>query len=474
MKTPLVSLTDVRKSFGSNLVLHGLDFMIHESECIGLVGHNGAGKSTLINILTGALAADSGAIMAMGQDVSQYSVVVAHAIGIRCVFQELSLCPNLTVAENMRVFHHGLSGRGWRERAGQLISARLDEIFPGHGIRSDAVVGDLTLAQRQMVEIARAFTAVDVPVKLVLLDEPTSSLDAVSSEQLLAYVRKVVQAGCSVILISHMIGEILRVADRSVVMRDGRIVADMGREATKEALVSAMGNVGKEAQSGRRSGAPKACEGEARIRHQIHGHELTAMAGEVIGLAGLAGHGQSRVLLDLFRQMQDDEVAFVAGDRVNDGVFPQWSIQHNLAVASMRDLGVTGFIAAQQEETLGADWKKRIKIKTADMNDPILSLSGGNQQKVLFARALATKASVVLMDDPLRGVDLGTKLEIYQLIRSETQKGRTFIWYSTEMDELEYCDRVYVFNGGRITASIDAQELTEEKVIHASFAEAQT
>lgn len=477
MSASLVSLTAMHKSFGSNHVLRGLDFSVQAGECVGLVGHNGAGKSTLMNILGGTLAADRGVMRVHGQDIGAHSVNSAHALGIRCVFQELSLCPNLTVAENLRVFHHHLSGWGWRARAARLIGASLDDIFPGHGIRTDAVVADLSLAQRQMLEIARAFTVVDAPVRLVLLDEPTSSLDAVCADQLLAYVRKAVAGGCGIILISHMIGEILKASDRSVVMRDGEIVATFDRQASKDMLVAAMGNVAATAQ-GREHKVAQSSQGQARVEYRTEGRSLEVRAGEVVGLAGLAGHGQTQALLDMFRRRGfardgvHGSVAFVAGDRVNDGVFPQWSISRNLSIGAMRRLSRTGFVAPAAESALGRHWHERIRIKTQDLNDPILSLSGGNQQKVLFARALATEADIVLMDDPLRGVDLGTKIEVYQLIRDEAASGRSFVWYTTEMDELEYCDRVYVFRGGEITACISAHELTEDKVIAASFADA--
>jgi ribose transport system ATP-binding protein len=192
---------------------------------VGLVGHNGAGKSTLMNVLAGTMAPDSGAIAIAGDDLTQgYSVAAAQARGIRCVFQELSLCPNLTVAENARIMHASLRGFGWRRRAGRLIADKLDEIFPGHGISPDDVVGDLSLGRRQMIEVARAFSETDTPVRLVILDEPTSSLDSHVAEQLLRFVRRFVEGGGSCILISHLLGEILGYSDRIVVMRDGAVV----------------------------------------------------------------------------------------------------------------------------------------------------------------------------------------------------------------------------------------------------------
>ena len=201
-----------------------------------------------------------------------------------------------------------------------------------------------------------------------------------------------------------------------------------------------------------------------------------AYKGEVIGLAGLAGHGQTDMLLSLYRTLSSDwfpgggsEVAFVAGDRSLNGTFPLWSILNNLSFSSLGSFSVASFVKRDREVALGEDWKKRIEIRTPDMANGILSLSGGNQQKVLFARALATRATMVLMDDPMRGVDVGTKQEVYAMLRSEAAGGRTFIWYSTEMDEIRLCDRVYVFRDGVIAAELAGGEITEDKVLEASF-----
>jgi ribose transport system ATP-binding protein len=192
----IVSLDGVEKSFGAVHALAGVDLAVEAGECLGLVGHNGAGKSTLMNVLAGTLRPDRGTIAVSGTDLTQgWDVAVAQRHGIRCVFQELSLCPNLTVAENARVFHASLRGIGWRRRSGRLITEMLDEIFPGHRIAPGDVVGDLPIARRQMVEIARAFSVTDVPVRLVILDEPTSSLDAVLAGQLLAFVKRFVAGG---------------------------------------------------------------------------------------------------------------------------------------------------------------------------------------------------------------------------------------------------------------------------------------
>ena len=481
---PIVRLDGVEKSFGAVRALGGVDLAARPGECVGLVGHNGAGKSTLMHVLAGTLQPDQGAVRFAGADLTAgWDVVSAQAHGVRCVFQELSLCPNLTVAENARVFHAGLQGFGWRKRSGRLILAKLDEIFPGHGISAAEVVGDLSIGRRQMVEVARAFSVTDVPVRLVILDEPTSSLDAHVAGQLLAFVRRFVAQGGACILISHLLGEILSTSDRIVVMRDARVVAERpAKDFGRDTLVAAMGSVAKGAAAEAAALASKRGEGAPRVRAkapaQTDGRELTAWRGEVVGLAGLAGHGQTEMLRGLFNAARrgrdasvNDAAAFVAGDRHTDGIFPLWSIAKNISVASMRKMTRRGLVDARREKAMAETWREKMAIRTPDMENNILSLSGGNQQKALFARALGADAGIVLMDDPMRGVDVGTKQEVYAMIRAEAAGGRTFVWYTTEMDELRNCDHVYVFRNRRIVADLARHEMSEEKVLHSSFAE---
>ena len=482
---PIVNLDGVERHFGAVRALVGVDLDLSAGECLGLVGHNGAGKSTLMNILAGTLAPSGGSIRLRGAPAGAgYSVGAAHAAGIRCVFQELSLCPNLTVAENARILHPTLRGFGWKGRAAALIRGKLDEIFPDHGIDAVDVVGDLSIARRQMVEIARGFTVTDAPSDLVILDEPTSSLDAVVAEQLLAFVRRFVDAGGACILISHLLEEVLSTADRIVVMRDGAVVeARPAVDFTRDSLVAAMGSVAEEGSedrlvtSSKREGATPLLV--ARPPSDPDGIPLTVHQGEVIGLAGLAGHGQTDMLIGVYdgsalqgRRGTPHAMAVVAGDRQTDGIFPLWSIARNISIGSVRSLLRLGLVDGEAEARVAAEWRKRIGIVTPDMNNPILSLSGGNQQKALFARALASDAEIILMDDPMRGVDIGTKQEVYGMIRDEAAKGRTFLWYTTEMDELDHCDHVYVFRDGRIVADLPRDQLSEEKVLHASFGEA--
>jgi ribose transport system ATP-binding protein len=445
-------------------------------QCLGLVGHNGAGKSTLMNVLAGVTAPDAGRIEIGGADLSAgHSVRAAHGAGLRCVFQELSLCPNLTVAENGRIMHPAVAGFGWRGRAARLMGDALDVIFPGHGIAPDAEVGGLSIARRQMVEIARAFTVTDVPARVVILDEPTSSLDSVLARQLLEHVRRFTAGGGSVILISHLLGEILSTADRIAVMRDARVVAlDAASAFDRASLVRAMGSVAPrtagEAAEARPAGAPVL---RARPRRQRDGREVVAGRGEVVGLGGLSGHGQTDLIVQVFDRSGGAEaaapVAVVAGDRQSDGIFPLWSVARNVGIGALGRFRRGPLLDPAGERAFAEEWRERIGIRTPDVDNPILSLSGGNQQKVLFARALGSEAEILVMDDPMRGVDVGTKQEVYAMIRDEAARGRTFLWYTTEMDELARCDRVYVFREGEIVADLSRAEMTEEKVIHASF-----
>lgn len=491
--TDNLTLIDIRgaaKTYGAVQALKGVDVRISRGECLGLVGHNGAGKSTLVNVLCGALLPDSGALHAHGSAPCEgWSIRESRAWGLRCVFQELSLCANLTLAENMRIAQPSRAGSGWRARAGKQLIASLDDIFPGHALRPDQIVGELGIGKRQMVEIARAFTPGATPLELVVLDEPTSSLDGQASEQLLAYLRRFVASGKSCVLITHKLREIFAVTSRLVVMRDGLVVlTTMTRDSDREALVAAMGHETEPARCESSSVAKTQTQADGSVSDNelevvnvpagiSGGLAIRASRGEVIGLAGLAGHGQTALLLRLKHTGHRDSVvsgstAFVAGDRQTDGIFALWSIACNMTVGWMADLTRRGLIDLEDEQSLVEQWKRRLKLVTPDTSLPIYSLSGGNQQKVLFARVLGSSASVILMDDPMRGVDVGTKRDVYALIRDEASRGRTFLWYTTEFDELLHCDRVYVFNEGRAVGELSGDAVNEDQVVRLSFQEA--
>jgi len=470
----LISLRETTKHYGAVKALAGVDIDIYPGECVGLVGHNGAGKSTLTQILAGTLARTHGSLHLNGETPAAYNARLASEHGIRCVFQELSLCPNLSVIENTRIMHPALSGLRWRRNAKTLIQTCLDNIFPGHGIALGANVESLSLVKRQMVEIARAFTVTDTPAKLIILDEPTSSLDATATNQFLRFIKQFVADGGSCLFISHILQEVLEVSQRVIVMRDAKIIADRPTDSLeKGSLIALMGDVTAEATE--RHVPTEQREVWLTVkRHddQAEFAEFVAGAYEIIGLGGLAGHGQDAFLRSLLLEhakTTQKKVAFVAGDRQRDGIFPLWSITKNVSIRSYPRLQNKGFVNAQQEVSLAKTWQKEIGIRTQNVYNNILSLSGGNQQKTLFARALASDADIIIMDDPLRGVDVGTKHDIYAMIQAEAKRGRCFVWYSTETEELFYCDRVYVFRNGNIVTMLERHEVNEASIIASSF-----
>ena len=297
-------------------------------------------------------------------------------------------------------------------------------------------------------------------------------------------MRRSVDGGISCVLISHILGEVLSTCDRIVVMRDGKVVTDdSAKRFDRDKLVGAMGGFESQARpqsrhGGRASAARPRLSRARPPARQPDDAALVAREGEIIGLAGLAGHGQTDLLLAIFSaatrrqrpRRSTAPIALVAGDRQSDGVFPQWSIAQNIGVRSLKQLRAGPLLSPAARRRWPNAWRRKIKIRTPDVAATILSLSGGNQQKALFARALASDARIVLMDDPMRGVDYGTKLEVYDLIRAEARAGRTFLWYTTETEELKNCDRVYIFRNGAVVADLARDELSEERVIHSSFA----
>jgi ribose transport system ATP-binding protein len=473
-----IEITGAAKRFGAVAALGGVDFHIAAGEVVGLVGHNGAGKSTLVNVIAGTLQRDTGGFRCAGQAVPEpFSPAAAHALGIRCVFQELSLCPNLDVIENTRILHRSLRGFGWRRRAERLIRTQLDDIFPGNRIPLRKKVAHLPIAQRQMVEVARAFTVTDEPLRLVILDEPTSALGDAVARQLIEFIARAAARGIAVILITHRLNEILAAGRRVVVMVDGKVAAARDSQGmARRDLVELMGSIergsgeaGGEAAAIETGGEPLAAWPDARSGPP----SLVVRPGEIVGVAGLDGHGQREALRALMlragRRRSRAERAFVAGDRQTEGVFPVWSIAQNLTIGSLRQLVRNHLLPPSGEQALVSDWVRKIGIRTPDPNLRINTLSGGNQQKVLFARALASPARVILLDDPMRGVDIGTKLEVYRLIREEAARGRCFLWYTTELDELKNCHRAYVFHEGRVVAGLAGASITAQNIIAASF-----
>jgi len=322
-----------------------------------------------------------------------------------------------------------------------------------------------------MVEIAIGFSPRGGAARVVILDEPTSSLDSGIARQLLDHVKRFCAGGGAVIFISHMLGEVFEVATRIVVLKDGKVVSEKPRGGfTHQGLVDAMGHVAAETEASAQNVRDL---GPEVVRTDLG---VSARAGEIVGLSGLAGHGQAAALARLYLSrssswwaLRNPEVVFVAGDRPRDGTLPLWSILRNISVSVLRQGAHWGMVDREAEAETAQLWRRRIGIRTDDVENPMLSLSGGNQQKVLFARALASSAPLVIMDDPMRGVDVGTKQDVYAMIRAEAARGRTFLWYSTETEEVCQCDRVFVFRNNKISAELTGEDITEEKILEASF-----
>lgn len=479
---PTIVAHSVTKSYGKTHALRGVDLELGHGEILGLVGHNGAGKSTLMRVVAGIEQPDNGTVSVRDQDSHrQWNAESASRFGVRMVYQELALCDDLTVSETAALSDPRPAGVwGWRSRAERRISEALDTVFPSHGISVLRRAGELAMAERQMVEIARALCTDNLT--LVILDEPTESLGSDATTQLYSHLRQLKERGVSILLISHRMQEVIANSDRIAVMKDGAVVEIFDALSTSETelLIAMGGEVRAETEQ-----APSPTQDQAsrdRVPASVKvkassGIAFEARPGELIGLAGLAGQGQEQLLTRLWRAgalnrsiTVPSRRAYVPGDRQTSGIFPLWSVAENLTISALRGLGRFGFVGNRAKRELAAKWIDALKVR-GDASTPITSLSGGNQQKVLVARAFASDAELVLLDDPFRGVDVATKNELYSLMKAEVASGRCIVWYSTENSEMAHCDRVYVFRANAIISELSGPSNTEERIIADSFDE---
>ncbi|WP_350348190.1 sugar ABC transporter ATP-binding protein [Agromyces sp. G08B096] len=488
---PTITATGVARSYGSTRALRGVDLTVERGEILGLVGHNGAGKSTLMRVLAGREQPDEGRVVWRG-DSRSWNAKAAASAGVRMVYQELALCADLTVAENAALSDPRRPGLAWRGRAERRVGEVLDRVFPGHGISVLRRAGELAMAERQMVEIARALCT--DRLGLLILDEPTESLGVDAARQLYAHLKTLAADGVSVLLISHRMHEVLEHSDRVAVMKDGTVVDVYDTSAvTEDDLLVAMGGevradaaaleraqelVEETPEAASVSRSPAGAGGGDALVAELRtgdGPALRVRAGEVIGLAGLAGQGQEHVLDRLWRGGRGATVAkrraYVPGDRQTSGIMPLWSVAENLTVSALRSISRLGVVDGRAKRELAGRWIDALRVRGSAAT-PITALSGGNQQKVLVARAFATDARLVLLDDPFRGVDVATKNELYALMKAEARAGRAVVWYSTENGEMAHCDRVYVFRAGRIVSELAGDTNTEERIIADSFDDA--
>jgi len=478
----LLSMRGIFKSFGTTRAVQGVDLVINEGEIVGVMGGNGAGKSTLMKIIGGLISSDAGEIRFGGETLGvAHSPSAAMRLGLRFVHQELSLCANLRVFENFAIeLPDMIKGIRWRSQAIQSAKTALANVFPDSRIDPRAKVSSLSLSQQQMVEIAR--TACHPATRLVILDEPTSSLGAREAEQLRDYVKMRSRDGVSFIFISHRLNETLTLVDRLVVMRNGAVswageTASIGERELLELLGGSHAVSVTDRLAATTDDRVPAIALNNVQNQTLRGMSLTVARGEIVGLAGLEGSGQREVLRSIFARAHhgsgtikvDGKVAFVSGDRATEGIFPLWSIDENISISAVSRLSRWGIISLRRMREVTTDWFNRLQIRAAEGSVLATSLSGGNQQKVVIARALAANADAIVLDDPTRGVDLGTKSDLYKLFRSFADEGRAVLWYSTDETEFAQCDRTIVMRDGTEVAELSRAEASANRLIEASF-----
>jgi ribose transport system ATP-binding protein len=486
-REPFLRLTSISKYFGTTRALKDMSLDISFGEILGLVGPNGAGKSTLIKVITGAEAPTSGAVafLAAGRTQSGLTVGAAKEYGVACAYQELSLFTNLRVYENFLVNlvdHAPFAAPGWRRRGAQTARRFLDELFPDNGIDAFAPVSELLLPQRQMLEIAKAVS--QPGLRLLILDEPTSSLTGDRITQLHDAMRGLAARGIAVIYISHKLDEIERVCDRVVVMKGGTTQWSGHRASTSmRELVEILGG---KVQADRRAvqenrDLPLALRIERLSTDTLHDINLHVRKGEIVGISGLQGAGQTELIREVFRSSKsirrsphirlEADAAYASGDRHNEGIFPLWDIADNTVISSLGAVTRFGLIRPGRLLALANFWFDKLKFTAHGVRDQITSLSGGNQQKALLARCLATESDLVLLNDPTSGVDVETKQEIYRLLDEAKQQGKAILLHSTEDLEMEQCDRVYIMHEGRIVKELVGDQVSVQNVIATSFRE---
>jgi len=490
----LLRLEGITKSFGGIVALDNVDFEVNAGEVHALIGENGAGKSTLMKIATGVHAADRGRLVWKGRTVKLQTPRDAHRLGIRMVHQELMLVPPLSIGENIflgcppsrRVLLSWVRWNDLHERARQLLRGL------GHDLDPRRPVSDLSVAEQQLVEIARALAS---EAELLILDEPTSPLSERETERLFHTIAHLKARGLSVIYITHRMREIYQIADRVTVLRDGRRVLTAPiSETSPEELVRAM--VGRELKEyfpqreSRAKGAPILRVEGLTAPGRFHDVTFTLHSGEIVGLAGLVGAGRTELVEALFgaREYTSGKIfieerpvtirtpadairhglALVTDDRKAKGLIPTASVHVNIILPIQAHVAHLGFLVnARAEREITERFLRELRVKTPSADHPVMWLSGGNQQKVILARWLAMQPRVFLLDEPTRGIDVGAKMEIYELIRRLAARGAAILLVSSELEEIRHlADRVLVMHRGRIVGELQREEATDERILY--------
>ena len=498
MTAPVVEMTGISISFPGVKALDGVDFRMFPGEVHSLMGENGAGKSTIIKALTGVYQIDSGTIVVDGAPVSFSGPAAAQAAGIATVYQEVNLLPNLSVAENILLGREprrfgSIDGRAMRRRAAVLLEGLGLDIEPG------SLLGSHSLAVQQLVAIARA---IDIDAKALILDEPTSSLDADEVAELFRVIRSLRDSGVAILFVSHFLDQIYEITDRLTVLRNGRLVGEyLTEELLRIDLVQKM--IGKELTAleeiGRRShtaeGVVEAdrpadfvrAEGLGR-KGAIEPFDLVIGEGEVVGLAGLLGSGRTelaRILggidrsdsgrleitgsgtkLRTPRQAIGRRIAYSSEDRRGEGIINELTVRDNIVLALQADRGWFRPIPKKRQEELAQSYIQALNIRPANPDALVRNLSGGNQQKVLLARWLAIAPRLLILDEPTRGIDIGAKAEIQKLIYTLAENGMSVVFISAELEEvLRLSHRVAVLRDRRLVADIENDGITVDALL---------
>ena len=485
--SPLLEMRSITKRFPGVTALDGVDFELEKGEVHVILGENGAGKSTLIKMLSGAYHPDEGEILLDGQRVDIYSAAVAQSKGISTIYQEFNLVPQLTVAENIFL---GRQPRRFgivdhlrmRDEARELlerIKVRVDPDFP---------VSTLGVAQRQMVEIAKALS---LDARILIMDEPTASLSGQEVERLFEIVRGLKEEEVGVIFISHHLEEVTEIGDRVTVLRDGKLVDRVPATTDHQELVRMMVGRSIEDQFPRR----RSEVGEVLLEVKELAREgvledisFQVRAGEVVGIAGIVGAGRTELARAIFgadpvdsgevwvegrrmerfdpREAKHRGIGFITEDRQGQGIVPPLSVAENLALASLGRYTSAGFVNRKEQRSQAQKMIEELTIRTPSPEQEIRYLSGGNQQKVVIGKWLLADSKVLIMDEPTRGIDVGAKVEIYELMNELSEEGAGILMISSDLPEvLGMSDRILVMAGGRITGELSREEASQEKVM---------